>query len=141
MSAINKGKTRDVGTKFWEICDKADVAITKFNHNKFPHILSGTEVYFQDLDIDPRLCENVQLGTDVDDEIGAATKGAGVEIDAKLILHNYIMMALLHALDKQGTARTSYLRKLREKMDAIQRDAILKSTRVTRTILLANGVD
>ncbi len=140
MTTIQKGKTNNVGTKFWEICDDAQAVITEFNHNRFPHILSGVEVYFMDLDFDPRLCENVQVAADVDEEIRVATPGAGIESTAEEMLRDYVMRALLHALDKQGSSRTKYLGQLRDKMIAVRSNAVSKGSKVTVAILTANGI-
>lgn len=140
MPIIQRGKTRDVGTKFWQISDRSQAMITEFNHNRFPHILSGVEVYFMDLDLDPRLCENVQVVADVDNNIRVATPGAGIESNAEEVLRDYVMKALLHALDKQGSARTKYLEQLRKKMTAVRIDAASRGSRATLAILTANGI-
>ena len=140
MTAIQKGTARDVGTKFWEIRDLSQAVITEFNHNRFHHILSGVEVYFMNLDLDPRLCENVQVVTDVDNNIGVATPDAGIETNAEGVLRDYVMKALLHALDKQGSARSKYLEQLREKMKTVHSDAASKGSKVTLAILTANRI-
>lgn len=139
MTTIQKGRTNDVGTKFWEICNDAQVMIAEFNHNRFPHILSGAEVYFLDLDLD-RLCENVQVVTDVYEEIRRATPASGIEANAEVALRDYVMSALLHALDKQGSARTKYLGQLKEKMNAVRSDAESQGSEVTLAILASNAI-
>lgn len=140
MITIQQGKTKDLGRKFWEIRDDAQARIAVFNHNRFPHILSGVEVYFIDLNLD-RLCENVQVVADVDEEIRSATPAAGIQNNAEATLRDYVMSALFHALDKQGSARTKYLGKLRGKMNAVRTDAESQASGVTLAILAANGID
>lgn len=139
MAIIQKGKTRDVGSKFWEICDDAGVMIAEFNHNRFPHILSGVEVYFIDLNLD-RVCENVQVAVDVDAEIRTATPSTGIQSNAELALRNYVMNGLLQALYKQGAARTKYLGQLRNKMVAVKSDAQSQGSGLTSAILASNGI-
>lgn len=139
MSTIQKGKTKDVGTKFWEIFNDAQTMVAAFNHNKFPHIRDGVEVYFIDLDLD-RLCENVQVIDEVDKEILSATPAAGIQNDAEAALRNYVMSAFFHALEKQGSARSKYLSQLRRKMVAIRTDADLQRSYVTLATLEANGI-
>ena len=140
MSAIQKGIAYDVGTKFWEIRDDKNAVITEFNHNLFPHILSDTEVYFMDLDLDPRLCENVQVVKDVDDEIRAATFSVNINADAEAVLRDYVMRALLHALEKQGAARSAYLQQLRGKMNVVQNSAQSNGAWVTLASLAMDGI-
>lgn len=139
MTTIHKGITNDVGTKFWQIFDDTQSMIAEFNHNRFPHILSGAEVYFIDLNLD-RLCENVQIVVDVDMEIKRATPSYGIETNAEDTLRDYIMSALLHALDKQGSARTKYLEKLKEKMFDVMNEAKSQGSVVTLAILSLNGI-
>ena len=140
MTTIQKGTARNVGTRFWEILNDKLVVITEFNHIRFPHILSGVEVYFMDLDLDPRLCENVQLAADVDGEIDVARANAGIDSTAEEVLRDYVMRALLNALDKQGSSRTKYLGQLRDKMITVQSDAVSKGSKVTVAILTTNGI-
>lgn len=140
MTTIQKGTARDVGTKFWEIRDDTQALITEFNHNRFPHILSGAGVYFMDLDLDPRLCENVQVAADVDGFIGAARPAAGIEAEAEEVLWGYVMVALLHALDKQGSARTKYLAQLRAKMNEVRKGADTEGSSVSLAALADYGI-
>ena len=140
MTAIQKGIAYDMGTKFWRICDYTEAVITEFNHSRFSHILSGTEVYFMDLDLDPRLCENVQLATDVNGKIILATENAGIETSAEDVLLDYVMRALFHALEKQGSSRTMYLEQLGDKMIAVRNDAKSMGCKVTLAILTANRI-
>jgi hypothetical protein len=140
MTTIQKGTAMDVGTKFWDIRDATHAAITAFNHDRFPHILSGAEVYFVNLDIDPGLSENVQIAADVDGEIKAATASAGITDTAEAVLRDYVMRALLNALGLQGPSRSKYLKQLRHKMAAIRSDAEAEGSKVTIAILKANGI-
>lgn len=140
MPIIQRGKARDVGTIYWQICDRSQALITEFNHNQFPHILSGVEVYFVDLNVDPRLCENVQVVADVDNNIHTATPDAGIEKNAEEILRDYVMKALRYALSEQGSVRTKYLEQLRDKMITVRNNAESKRSKVTLTILAANGI-
>ena len=140
MTMIQSGTARDVGTKFWEILDGTQTVMTKFNHNRFPHILNGVDVYFMDLDLDPRFCENVQGVMDVDGFISMATPAAGLETDAEEVLRRYIMAALLHALSLKGNARTKYLAQLRVKMNDIRVDADNAGSSVTCAILANHGI-
>jgi hypothetical protein len=139
MSRIYRGTAHDNGIKFWDIY--SDAMNTAFNHKRFPHIVNGVSVYFIDLDLDPRLCENVQLVADVDEEIRAAVNNVGIETDAENTLREYVMMALLHALEKQGSAQKKYLKQLRGKMSKVQVDAQNKETKVNHYILALNGIN
>ena len=139
MVTIQKGITRDVGTKFWEICDNAGVRIAEFNHDRFPHLLSGVEVYFIDLNLDG-LCENVQVVADVEEKIRSATPAAGIQNNAEATLQDYVMSILLYALDRHGSERTKYLGQLREQMNAVKTDAESQGSDVSLAILKAKGI-
>lgn len=137
---IQKGWTKNVGTAFWQICDMSGKPFTSFIHASFPHLLSGVEVYCIDLNLDPSLCENVQLITDVDNNIGAATGNRGIDISAEKALRNYVMQALLHGLTLNSSDRTGYLNRLMQRMITVNRDAMSKGTKITMAILKANRI-
>jgi len=140
MLKIESGRARNVGIKFWEIVDAQGTRLTEFNHSRFSTILSGTPVYFMDLDVDPKFCENVQAARDVDFFTQVATGQAGIDADADEAVRLYIMAALLSALARQGTARTKYLARLQQKLADVAIDADAQGIRTTISLLQAHGI-
>lgn len=140
MLKIESGTARDLGIKFWEIVNSSGVRLTEFNHVRFPTILDGASVYFIDLDLDPKLCENVQSAFDVDGFVQVAASAGGIDGDAEAALRVYIMAALLTALGKQGTARRKYLDQLHTKMATVAAAAPPPNHRVTLQLLISMGI-
>ncbi|OEU67279.1 MAG: hypothetical protein BA863_07590 [Desulfovibrio sp. S3730MH75] len=131
----------DLGTKFWEIRNKDETLITFFNHNRFPEIMGGAEVYFMDLDLDSRLCENVQSAVKVDKLIKIATPETGIESEAEQVLWRYVMMALLSALQRQGKSQKKYEAQLEAKMGDIRERAKAGGSSMTVELLATCGID
>lgn len=109
---IQQGQASDLGIPFWEIVDAAGNRMTEFDHRAFDHIFAGAFVYFVDLDLDPRFCENVQSRNDVDNRFGLALPVNGCTPDAEIRLRLYIMAALLQSLQYNGQDRSNYLARL-----------------------------
>ena len=140
MLKISSGRAKNLGIKFWEIVDGSGARLTEFNHSHFPTILSNAPVYFMDLDLAPQKCENVQARAEVDGLVGLATPLGGVADDAEATLRLYIMSALLHALDKQGSSRTTYLGNLEARLRRVAAAAQPPSHRVTMELLKDVGI-
>jgi hypothetical protein len=140
MLKIGSGRAKDLGIKFWEIIDGAGTRLTEFNHSRFPTILSDAPVYFMDLDLDPKQCENVQAKAQVDQLVGLATPTGGIADDAETTLRLFIMSALLRALDKQGASRTTYLEKLEARLRGVAAAAPPPLHRVNLQLLKDLGI-
>lgn len=140
MLKIESGRAQDLGIKFWEIVNPAGTRLTEFSHARFPTILDGAPVYFMNLDVDPSQCENVQSRAEVDGLVQFSMPTGGMEVDAEETLRLFIMSALLRALEKQGSARTKYLDKLRAKLVGVAAAALPPQRRVTLALLRNLGI-
>lgn len=140
MLKIGSGRAHDLGIKFWEIIDDAGMRLTEFNHSRFPTILSDAQVYFMDLDLDPKQCENVQAQAQVERLVSLATPTGGIADDAEATLRLFIMSALLRALDKKGASRTAYLGKLEVRLRGVATAAPPPLQRVTLQLLKDVGI-
>lgn len=120
MHIIGQGMAGKHGSGIWTISDQANALLTEFNHALFPHIVDGTAVYFVDLDLDPKFCDNVQTKFDVDRLVLIATPTNGFQNGVELRLRSYIMDALLVATSRTGSSRSDYLQELEEKMKDVR---------------------
>ena len=103
--------------------------------------MGGAEVYFMDLDLDSRLCENVQSAVKVDKLIKIATPETGIESEAEQVLWRYVMMALLSALQRQGKSQKKYEAQLEAKMGDIRERAKAGGSSMTVELLATCGID
>ena len=74
MPAIGRGRVKDVGTNFWDIVDGSGGRLAVFDHNRFPHIMSGAQVQFWDEDGNG-IAEHVQSVADLAEVMSMAING------------------------------------------------------------------
>lgn len=140
MLKIETGRAIDNGIKFWEIVDDEGTHLTKFSSVRFSHIENQHLVYFMDLNLDPRQCENVQTVADVDGRIGRATPPKGIDKNAERELRLYVMTALLKAIERSGRSRSAYLARLDELLDNLARLAASREQSLSLDLLREAGI-
>lgn len=131
MPAIGRGKAKDVGTKFWDIVNASGGRITVFDHDRFPHIISGAQVQFWDEDGNG-IAEHVQLVANLAEVMNMAIEGEQrFGWGARKMLEAFV----LKSISEGGDVKRDICPQLVAVRKGIGDDGVL-----TLTLLRANGV-